>query len=69
MAADCLAKMLTIEPNDRVDVTALLEDPFLQKYRWEEWEGTPSPEILNAAKNEFTLCDTSTMGVREWRGE
>lgn len=68
MAADCLAKMLTIEPHDRVDVAALLEHPFLQQYRWPEWEEPPSRNILSAAKDDIQLYDDSTMGVTEWRG-
>jgi len=67
MAADCLAKMLTIEPHDRVDVAALLEHPFLQQYRWPEWEEPPSRNILSAAKDDIQLYDDSTMGVTEWR--
>lgn len=68
-AADCLAKMLTIDPTSRTDVATILEHPFLQLYRWTDFEQMPDQATLDAARDNLRLYDTSTMGVREWRGE
>ena len=61
--------MLTIDPTSRTDVTTILEHPFLQLYRWPDWEQMPDQASLDAAKDNLRLYDTKTMGVREWRGE
>ncbi|KAL5262120.1 hypothetical protein ACHWQZ_G007726 [Mnemiopsis leidyi] len=66
-AADCLAKMLTIDPTSRTDVATILEHPFLQLYRWTDFEQMPDQATLDAARDNLRLYDTSTMGVREWR--
>ena len=61
--------MLTIDPTSRTDVTSILEHDFLQLYRWTDFEQMPDQATLDAARDNLRLYDTSTMGVREWRGE
>ena len=64
-----MAQMLTIDPTSRTDVASILEHPFLQLFRWPEWEQMPEQASLDAARFNLRLYDTTTMGVREWKGK
>ena len=64
-AADCLQKMLKIDPSERIDGPTLLDHPFLEKYRWMNAEIVPSEELVAQVKKFQRNFNNSECGV-DW---
>ena len=64
-AADCLQKMLKIDPSERIDGPTLLDHPFLENYRWMNAEVVPSEELVAQVKKFQRNFNNSECGV-DW---